>query len=282
MPKSKKGKTKKHSGLCKADFPKSNVLTEKTVVICRGMARQFKLRVRGRRNALGLWQGARTDIWQSGTTPSFAVHFGSNSHTMPNYRVPLTPTIHDAVCSCPACQQQPQEMMSKLTVKTVAKIAQRVQRECTGYYCGYTFKGQVIGRKYLLKAAQSLDYLTDTLEGKSQSQRMHHITNKCFSDMFHRCCSRPTAEEWNLATFWDPQDVTNAEFQRTFMSVAFPGAQLLARLEHEMGKSESASVTKMLPRPSGRDAATDEVIIRHFPDLYGYRGSRASHQELAM
>jgi hypothetical protein len=50
--------------------------------------------------------------------------------------------------------------------------------------------------------------------------------------MFHHCCSRPIAEEWNLATFWHPQDVTNAEFQRTWMSVVFPGAQLRAKLEH--------------------------------------------------
>ena len=155
-------------------------------------------------------------MWQCGTTPSLAVHFRSNSHTMPNYRVPVTKTIHAAVCTCLSCRKQTQEMLESLTLKTVAKIAQRVQRESTGYYCGYTFKGQAVGKKYLLKAAQSLDYLTDTLESKTAAQRMHHITNKCFSDMFHRCCSRPAAEEWNLATFWHPQDVMNAEFQRTW------------------------------------------------------------------
>ena len=30
---------------------------------------------------------------------------------------------------------------------------------------------------------------------------------------------------------WRDQDMTNAEFQRTWMSVAFPGGQLLAKLE---------------------------------------------------
>ena len=110
---------------------------------------------------------------------------------------------------------------------------------------------------------------------------MHHITNKCFSDMFHRCCSRPTAEEWNLATFWHPQDVTNAEFQRTWRSVAFPGAQLVQRLEHEMSTAATSSVTKILPTPkTTTEEATDEVIIRHFPDLYGFRGPcTGKHQE---
>ena len=117
-PKSKKGKhscVKQTAALCKADFPKSNVLTDKTVVVCQGMARKFKLRVRGRRNAFGLWQGTRTDMWQSGTTLSLAVHFRSNSHTMPNYRVPLTPAIHAPVCSCSSClKQRGQDMLEKL------------------------------------------------------------------------------------------------------------------------------------------------------------------------
>ena len=166
---------------------------------------------------------------------------------MPNYRVPLTPAIHAAVCACPCCQKQSKEILGKLSLKIVAKIAQRVQRESTGYYCGYTFKGQAVGRKYLLKAARSLDYLTDKLESKTPQQRMHHITNKTFSDMFHRCCSRPTAEEWNLATFWHPQDVTNAEFQRTFRSVAFPGAQLLGKLEHEDDKRQRGQHSRRQP-----------------------------------
>ena len=93
MPKKHKKRKvlNKFSCQCKADFPKNNVITDRTVLICQGMARRFRLRIRGRRNALGLWQGQRSDPWQSGTTPSLAVHFRSNSHTMPNYRLPPTP-----------------------------------------------------------------------------------------------------------------------------------------------------------------------------------------------
>ena len=133
-------------------------------MVCAGAARRFKLRLVGRRNAYGLWQGKRTDEWQSGTAACLAVHFRSNSHTMPNYRVPLTPNIHKAVCSCEACHKSAEEMLAKLDLKTVAKLAQRVQRESTGYYCGYTFKGQPIGRKYLLKAMACLDSVTESLE----------------------------------------------------------------------------------------------------------------------
>ena len=57
------------------------------------------------------------------------------------------------------------------------------------------------------------------------------------------------------------------------MSVAFPGAQLLAKLEHEVSKAKSATVIKVLPRPGASESATEDVIIKHFPDLYGYRGT---------
>ena len=78
---------------------------------------------------------------------------------------------------------------------------------------------------------------------------------------------------------WHPQDVTNAEFQRTWRSVAFPGAQLLARLELEMSKTQSSTVTKVLPPSKATECDNDDVIIRHFPDLYGYRGPRDTHQD---
>ena len=150
---------RKNAAFCKADFPKSNVLTDKTVVICRGMARTFKLRVRGRRNAFGLWHGRRTDMWQSGTTPSLAVHFRSKF----SHYAELSSATHSShSCSCVLLcflseAAEGDAGKTHFEMKTVSKIAQRVQRESTGYYCGYTFKRQAIGRKYLLKAAQSLD-----------------------------------------------------------------------------------------------------------------------------
>ena len=67
-------------------------------------------------------------------------------NTMPNYRLPPTPAIHEATCPSATCKQKAKEMLSQVNIKTVAKLAQRVQREATGYYCGYTFKGQVTGR----------------------------------------------------------------------------------------------------------------------------------------
>ena len=163
--------------------------------MCQGLAKKFKLRVRGRRNAYGLWLGRRSGAWQSGTTPALAVHFGSNSHTMPNYRLPPISAVHEASCPSRTCREHAEELRSSSSIQAVSKLAQRVQREATGYYCGYSFKGQVIGRKYLLQASKTLDYMTTGLEDKTQGQRLHRITNRVFIDTQHRCMSRTAAEE---------------------------------------------------------------------------------------
>ena len=36
----------------------------------------------------------------------------------------------------------------------------------------------------------------------------------------------------------------------------------------------------MLPLPSAKSTEDDDVIIKHFADLYGYRGPRQYHKEL--
>ena len=87
-------------------------------------------------------------------------------------------------------QQQAQQPPDEQSAKSLGRLAQRVQREATGYYCGYTFKGQVVGKKYLLKASQSLDYLTPALENKTSAQRMHRTTNRMFADIMHRAAKR--------------------------------------------------------------------------------------------
>ena len=82
---------------------------------------------------------------------------------------------------------------------------------------------------------------------------------------------RTAAEEWNLATNVHDQDVTAAEFVRTFMSAEFNGRALLAKHESEK-KKESLVTTKVLPALKEDIGEDTEVWLRHFPDLYGHRG----------
>ena len=83
------------------------------------------------------------------------------------------------------------------------------------------------------------------------------------------------------STFWPGYGQGQGQKTSDPRSLAcnFSGAQLLAKLEHEMSRAQSATVTKVLPPPTAAETSDEQVIIRHFPDLYGYRGSRLSHKE---
>jgi hypothetical protein len=99
-------KAKRCGATCKADFPKVKICIGEPLVVCNGLAKKFGLRVSGRRNVFGSILGKRRCEWQSGTTPSFAALFRSNSHTMPNYRVPVLPETHEnGACRSKACME---------------------------------------------------------------------------------------------------------------------------------------------------------------------------------
>ena len=101
-----KGKKSNKSETCKADFPMRRLRINTPVLVCRGIAKKLGLRASGRRNALGKIMGRRRCEWQSGTTPAFAVLFRSNSHTAPNYRLPLLAETHDDTqCPSKACTE---------------------------------------------------------------------------------------------------------------------------------------------------------------------------------
>ena len=115
----------------------------------------------------------------------------------------------------------------------MSKLAQRAQREATGYYCGYTFKRQPVGTKYLKAVAESYNHVEDSSKGKTVAQQWHRVTHRILSDFQHRCMVRTAPEEWNLGSQWHSHDPTAAEFVRLYMSQKFPGRLLVDRLEME-------------------------------------------------
>ena len=268
--KGRKGRKAGAGDTCKADFPMANLRSKKSVLVCRGVAKKLKLKTSGRRNALGKIIGRRTCEWQSGTTPSFAVLFGSNSHTAPNYRLPVMQQTHDDErCESLACKAW---MAEKGSTKKIAKLAQRAQREATGYYCGYNFKRQPVGTKYLHSMAQTLGDMVEGFANKTAAQRWHRLTHRIMQDFQGRAMVRTAPEEWNLASRWHDQDPTTAEFVRTYMSQDLPGIQLVLRLEMEEKNLSGRDVRKVVPRRHGVRSGPDDRL-RHFVDFYGYRGT---------
>ena len=112
-------KSKKNGTKCRHNFPLLKKMTLEPKVVCPGNCRRYGLRVSGRRNALGSLLTRRTCPWFSGTTPSFAVAFRSNTNTSPNYRVPLLQQTHD-----PDCKSR---CLHKISLAKMMVCAQRAQ-----------------------------------------------------------------------------------------------------------------------------------------------------------
>ena len=101
--------SKRSGGKCKHDFPVDKLVNSEMRIICRGNAQKFGVRVKGKRNKLGLPLNRRSCVWQSGTSPAFAVVFRSNSHTAPNYRLPPDASHHDNKLCKRDCWKDPKD-----------------------------------------------------------------------------------------------------------------------------------------------------------------------------
>ena len=240
-------------------------LTQRLRIICQGNAKRFGLRIKGKRNQLGMTLGRRTDVWQSGTAMALAVFCRSNTHTAPNYRMPPLAVTHDDEYCNKACYSKSGQM------KVTCKLAQRAQREATGYYCGYTFKRQACGRFVLRATAESLNYVELGLKDKSAGRQWYKICNRMITDWNHRCTMRTAPDEFNLSANQHKHDPMTAEFIRSYMSVSFPGQRFINLLESEMKGEMKRLRQGVLPV---RAETVEKEVIRtyHLEEIYGYRG----------
>ena len=204
-------------------------LTPGSKVICRGNARRFGLRPSGRRNALSSIITRRRSAWLSACAPGLALWFRCNTHTHPNYRIPLTTKTHDPDCKA-GCLDSAEK------AKLITAIAYRAQRKTTGYFTGYMQKRQPVGRHELKQAVTNLKFLETKLQGKTHAAQYHNLANRMLGDLEFRGHARPITEEFNLAANYHEQDVRNAEFYHTFGTATFHGAALLQRLRAEQKK----------------------------------------------
>ena len=262
----------KRTGLCKHGFPRSKQLTLKSKVICRGNCRKHDLRVSGRRNHLGCILGRRTDPWLSGTAPSFACIFRCNTNTLPNYRLPLLTSTHDAECKAAEC------LLDDSDMKQMIAAAQRAQRNCTGYFTGYIQKRQPVGAFELKQAARNMQYLTESIKHKTNSQQFHQTAVRMLGDLEHRGAVRPATEIFNLAGNYKQNDVLAAEFYTTFHTTTFNGVELLQREEQEIkfkqsiAANESDAPTNVNPiKRKHPDARAKDDTKLSFAAAYGYR-----------
>ena len=260
---------------CKHGFPKRCFL--RCTVICNGNYRRLGVRISGRRNALGCILGRRTMEYQSGTLRGFAVATGSNTHTAPNYRLPPNAATHDPDCKnayCLAAMAQDVPAQRRPQLLRLCKVLYRASQEMSGYYLGYSFKGQPVGKKALKLVDKSFEYLVGSLGAVPEHARFRHTAIRTMVNFHHSTTSRPATEETLLSMFVDDHDVKNAEFLRLYVNVDFHGSCLLGALERAMAldKQTIAEETRHLPKIA-KDIEDKAIMLQHFDQLYGCRPS---------
>ena len=148
---------------CKHEAPWTNRMSPEwmtqPLLVCKGIAKQFKLRCSGARNWLGQMLGLRNEAWVNACIPGVCVAFaGSNSDIKPNDRLPILDVTHESCCKKKRC------LVKKNHLKKTTRLTQRTQTVCLGYFGGYMAKRQPCGK---LETKKCMDKLV-TLRAKQQ------------------------------------------------------------------------------------------------------------------
>ena len=105
----------------------------------------------------------------------------------------------------------------------LCKISQRASREMAGYFLGYIFKGQPVGKQSLALVDKSLEYLQNVLSDIPEHKRFRPTAARTMVDFHHSTTTRPSTEEALLSMYVDEHDVTSAEFIGLYIKVDFHG-----------------------------------------------------------
>ena len=100
------------------------------LLVCKGIAKDFKLRTSGVRNWLGQMLGLRNEEWLNGCMPGICMAFaGSNSDVKLNDRLPITEETHKDCCN-----KKKRCLAKKNNLKKTTRALQRMQTTTNGYF----------------------------------------------------------------------------------------------------------------------------------------------------
>ena len=126
---------------CRYDAPWTNRLnSKKPLLLCKRLARQYKLRRSGPRNALETMLGLRNSELLTGTMPDLCLAFGgSNSDVSPNDRLAPDEHTHEHDECDGNCFKK------RGALRKICRLTQRSQATTNGYFGGYMGKRQPAG-----------------------------------------------------------------------------------------------------------------------------------------
>ena len=85
---------KDNPDLCKGDYPRTQRLIDRAVVLCPGLLRSLAMPFQGRRNKIGAMHGPMNHAYLNGTHPALLVAMRFNSDVQLPYRLPISAQTH--------------------------------------------------------------------------------------------------------------------------------------------------------------------------------------------
>ena len=238
------------------------------LLVCKGLAKKFKLKTSGVRNWLGQIMGMRNEEWVNGCMPGLCVAFaGSNSDVKLNDRLPIIEETHEGCCgrkrSC---------FVKKHAFRKATRVTQRTQQLTNGYFGGYVGKRQPAGSLETKKCVDKLFTLRAKIRPRGFSGQVRATSARMVSDLEMASTYRGAVEVFNLCRNLHPHDVLFAECIRTFKAHAVYGKPWLERLETSQNAPtlKQKSADTYVPPTRKPNVRTDRARANEF-DIYGYR-----------
>ena len=264
-----KKKGKKH--LCKSDFPLTKKCMSRAKVVCPCVAKKHHLKTSGRKNMLGTISGKRRCPWFSGTNSLCAAILRSNTHFLPNFRIPLT----EKTTECEgACLNKAGELDRRKYIQMLCLLTQRAMKQMTGYFSGYICKKQKLGNFELKAASSALPFLLQKIKSLgTAAAQLAQVTNRLITTLEGKGILRTAPEAFNLSGKSNNKDELQAEFVRTFRSVNFNGSELLSRLEFVSKRNATHQYVPVTLPPRKHQDLRGYVAVQKDVDIYGFRGN---------
>ncbi|CAJ1402349.1 unnamed protein product [Effrenium voratum] len=284
------------AGPGKSGFPRdSQLILGRTALVCRGLAEQLDLPVKGKRSSLGLQWGPVNDPNLNGNHLALLAALRCNGDLQVPYRFPVTKETHDDAL----CQEEISTCVGDGDVKLLVREAQRTQagREvaavlpgsvCSrvaqaaqaGYGCDYMNKRPPIAVQELKEWQRGHRELGEDLKDKPAGYIGARVAKRLTTDCYARGVCRGAVECANLTTRQAGNDPTAAESLKTApvhsISLQF-GLQLLEAAA--AGEAWPAEPRQL--RTDARPAAQrGRVVSCPFWTFYGARGRAAEVRDL--
>lgn len=220
-----------HTGLCKHGFPFKSQLCPMCCVVCPGMADVLGLPQVGRKNALGMLHGPRSDPNLNGSSGMLLAMGRDNSDVQIPYRLPICAATRSHMCGKDCVRLAAEQRGWAKQMERAATMAQAAQ---VGYQTDYANKGHAAALHECKEFGKGHETLsTEQLKEASQPYVSKRHVQRLVADCCARGRVRGAVETENL-NLHAAMHSCAGEFWTSFPYTHFPGQDFLSLTEDAM------------------------------------------------